>query len=69
MTSSLSKIWEKTDGCKYQYRCDSALYLMSVLSQCYSAIIDRGISGTWTWQRGGQWYQFHFQALYKSIHV
>ena len=33
----------KTDGCAEQYRCASALYLMSVMSQCYSIIIDRGI--------------------------
>ena len=39
MTTSLSKIWENTDGCAEQYRCSSALYLMSVISQCYSIII------------------------------
>ena len=33
-----------TDGCAEQYRCASAIYLMSVMSQCYSIIIDRGIS-------------------------
>ena len=44
LTTSLSKIWENTDGCAEQYRCDSALYLMSVMSQTYSLIIDRGIS-------------------------
>ena len=43
LTSKLSKIWGNTDGCADQYRCASALYLMSVLSQCYSIIIDRGI--------------------------
>ena len=31
-------------GCAEQYRCASALYLMSVLSQYYSVIIDQGIS-------------------------
>ena len=40
----MSKISEKTDGCAEQYRCASALYLMSVMSQCYSIIIDQGIS-------------------------
>ena len=30
--------------CAEQYRCASALYLMSVMSQCYAVIIDRGIS-------------------------
>ena len=43
LTKSLSKIWENTDGCAEQYRCASALYLMSVISQTYSLIIDRGI--------------------------
>ena len=42
--SELSTIWENTDGCVEQYICDSALYLMSVMSQCYSIIIDCGIS-------------------------
>ena len=34
MTTSLSKIWENTDGCAEQYICASALYLMSVMLQC-----------------------------------
>ena len=38
------KIWENTNGCEEQYRCASALYIMSVLSQCYSIIIDQSIS-------------------------
>ena len=42
--SELITIWENTDGCVEQYICDSALYLMSVMSQCYSIIIDCGIS-------------------------
>ena len=42
--TSLSTIWENTDGCSEKYRCASELYLMSVMSQCYSIIIDRGIS-------------------------
>ena len=44
LTASLSKIWENTYGCAKQYRCVSALYLMSVMSQCYCIIIYRGIS-------------------------
>ena len=40
----MSAIWESTDGCDEQYRCASALYLMSVMSQCYSVIINWGIS-------------------------
>ena len=44
LTTSLSTIWENTDGCAEQYRFASALYLMSVMSQTYSIIIDRGIT-------------------------
>ena len=44
LTTSLSIIWENTDGCAEQYRCASVLHLMSVMSQNYSSIIDRGIS-------------------------
>ena len=44
LTSTSSKIWENTDGCAEQYICASALYLMSVLSQCHSIKIDRNIS-------------------------
>ena len=43
LTTSLSTIWENTYSCAEQYRCASALYLMSVMSQTYSIIIDRGI--------------------------
>ena len=46
LTTSLSKIWESTDGFSEQYICASALYLMSVMSQTYHIIIDRGISAT-----------------------
>ena len=31
-TSTLSTIWENTDGCTEQYICASTLYLMLVLS-------------------------------------
>ena len=31
LTSSLSTIWENTDGCAEKYRCASALYLISVM--------------------------------------
>ena len=46
LRAALSTIWENTDGFAGQYRCSSALYLMSGMSQCYSIIIDRGISAT-----------------------
>ena len=44
LTTPLSKIWENTDGCAKQCRCASEMYLMPVISQTYSLIIDRGIS-------------------------
>ena len=44
LKTSLSTICENTDVCDEQYRCNYALYLMSSMSQCYSIIIDRGIS-------------------------
>ena len=44
LTSTLSTIWENTDGCADQYICASSLHLMSVLSQGYSIIIDQGMS-------------------------
>ena len=43
-TSLLSTIWKNTDGCAEQYICTSLLYLMSVMLQFYSVIIDSGIS-------------------------
>ena len=42
LASSLSTIWGNTDGFVEQYRCASSLYLISVMSQCYSVIIDHG---------------------------
>ena len=45
--STLSTIWENADGYAEQYRCATALYLMSVLSQLQSIIFDRGISAHW----------------------
>ena len=44
LKTSLGTICENTDGCAEQYICASALYLMSVISQTYSLIIDWGIS-------------------------
>ena len=40
----MSKILENIDGCAKQYIFASTLYLMSVISKCYSIIIVRGIS-------------------------
>ena len=38
LMSALGKIWENTDGCAEQYRCATALYLMTILSQRHSII-------------------------------
>ena len=43
LTTSLCTIWENTDGCAKQYRCATALCLISVMSQTYYIIIYRGI--------------------------
>ena len=44
MSNTLSTIWENTYGCDDHYRCATALYLMSMLSQAFYVIVDRGIS-------------------------
>ena len=38
-----STIWEVTDGCAKQYRCATAIYLMSTVSQQFDVVIDRSI--------------------------
>ena len=35
-------IWENTDGCADQYRCATALYLLSILYNAYNNVIYRG---------------------------
>ena len=40
LTTYLSTTYENNDGCAAQYICPSVLYLMSVISQCYSIIFD-----------------------------
>ena len=37
-------MWENTYGCAEHYRRATALYLIPMLSQEFSVIIDRGIS-------------------------
>ena len=44
MTSLLRSLWGKNDGCAEQYICASELFLLSVMSQSYSAITYWGIS-------------------------
>ena len=36
----LSEVWEDTNGCDMQYRCELAIYLMNVLSFSYGIIMD-----------------------------
>ena len=40
----LSTVWEDTNGCANQYRCDLDIYLMTVLSYSYVIIMDSAIS-------------------------
>ena len=42
--SDISRILDNIDGCYEQYRCDTALYLLSILAHTYNIIIDRS---TW----------------------
>ena len=44
VSAKLGKIWENTDGCVEHYICGTVLYLMSMLLQAFSVIIDHGIS-------------------------
>ena len=44
MSAKLSTIWSNTDDCSENYRCATALYLISMLSQAFYVIIYRGIS-------------------------
>ena len=36
-------MWDQTDGCKKQYRCSIAYYVMSYLSTSYQIVIDRAV--------------------------
>jgi len=36
-------VWDDTDGCGKQYRCGTAMYLLSILASKYGIIIDRAI--------------------------
>ena len=35
-------MWENIDGCEEQYRCVTALYLLSMLEHAHNIIIDCG---------------------------
>ena len=41
--SKKSTLWEFTDGCKKQYRCNVVVYLLSYLASAYGITIDRQI--------------------------
>ena len=44
MSNTLSTIWGNINGCDNNYICATSLYLISMLSQAFYVIIDRGIS-------------------------
>ena len=44
LSATLITLWENTYGCVEKYICATLLYLMSVLSQAFYVIINRGIS-------------------------
>ena len=46
MPSKLITLWENAYGCAKHYRRAMQLYLLSMLSQSYYVIIDRGVSAT-----------------------
>ena len=39
-----STVWEDTDGCANQYKCDFGIYLMNLLSSLYGIITDLSIN-------------------------
>ena len=43
MYDTLSTIGESTNDCAENYICDTSLYLVSMLSQAFSIIVDHGI--------------------------
>ena len=44
ISAKLITIWGNTYGCAEHYRCDTALFLLSVLPQAFYVIIDCGVS-------------------------
>ena len=42
--SGMLTVWEDTDGCAKKYRCDLAIYLMTVLLSSYGIIMNRAIN-------------------------
>ena len=46
LVSGMSKVWEDNDGRAKKYRCDLAIYLMTVLPSSYSIIMDRAINAS-----------------------
>ena len=43
LLDDMSTIWENNYGCEEQYRCKTALYLLSMLEHAYNIIIGRGV--------------------------
>ena len=40
------KIWGNTDGCAEQYQCETALYLISILTHAYIIIINHSVGAS-----------------------
>ena len=57
------------NGCAEQYRCASALSFISFMSQCYSVIIDQGISAPGNVKGVVDGLNANNKCLYISIYV
>ena len=58
-----SAIWENTDGCVEQYRCATALYLLSLFSKAFNRIIYTDVSAP----GHGKKVADRINATYKSL--
>ena len=68
LTTSFIIILKNTYGCAEQYRCAYALYLMSVMSQCYFIIIDWGISAPGDGKEVVYWLNYvHKRSIYQLM--
>ena len=44
LVSGMSTVWEDTDGCVKNYRCNLDIYLMNMLPSSYGIITDNAIN-------------------------
>ena len=44
LVSGISIVWEDTNICSKEYRCDLDIFIMNVLSSSYGIITDRAIN-------------------------